>query len=87
MVHEARREPNKALAAYQRAIAINPEDAEALFRASMLLKQQKAYEAAAEFLERAAKLDATNAETHQQLAAVRALQLVHGGIEAQAVAT
>jgi len=87
MVHEARREPNEALEAYQRAIAINPEDAEALFRASMLLKQQKAYEAAAEFLERAAKLDATNAETHQQLAAVRALQLVHGGIEAQAVAT
>lgn len=77
-VHEERREVELAIDAYNRALAINSQDPEAIVHAAQLLKQIKAYEEAGELLERGTKLLPDDADLHQQLAAIRALQFVHG---------
>jgi tetratricopeptide (TPR) repeat protein len=76
-VYEARREQPRALDCYQEAIAQNPNHAQAFYRAGFVLKALKDYPRAAQMLKKAVQLDPRNIEAHHQLAAVRALELVH----------
>ena len=79
-VYEQRREITQALEAYRRALELDPQDELSHYRAGLILKQQKAYPQAARLLERATELNPKDSEIIQQLAAVRALELVHGGL-------
>jgi tetratricopeptide (TPR) repeat protein len=78
-IYEGRREANEALQSYQRAIALNQRSPEAHFRAGVILKGLKSYTQAARMFRRAVDLDPKDAAAAHQLAAVRALELVHGG--------
>jgi tetratricopeptide (TPR) repeat protein len=78
-IHEARREDEQALHAYTQAISLNPNCDEAHFRAGLVLKHLKAYKQAASMIERAVELNPKDPKVLHQLAAVRALELVHGG--------
>jgi tetratricopeptide (TPR) repeat protein len=80
LVHEARRESEKALDAYRRCLVIKPDHAGANLRAGLILKDLKVYSEASELLGRAAEMDPKDPNVLHQLAAVRALQLVHGGM-------
>jgi tetratricopeptide (TPR) repeat protein len=84
-LHEDRREFKHALDAYERAIDLDPANAEAHFRAGLVLKGLKAYEQAGAMLKRAVELNPRSPDVLHQLAAVRALELVHGGIRQTAV--
>ena len=77
-VYEDRREFSRALDSYRKAIALDPAALEALYRAGVLLRSLKAYKNAGELLKRAAELAPVNQDVLHQLAAVRALELVHG---------
>jgi tetratricopeptide (TPR) repeat protein len=85
-VYEERREFKRSLDAYQRVIEIDPAHGEAHYRAGLVLKQIKAYPQAGRMLKRAVELNPKDPEALHQLAAVRALELVHGGIAQQVVA-
>jgi tetratricopeptide (TPR) repeat protein len=78
--YEARAQHKRALESYQRAISLNPTVAEPYYRTGVLLKSRKAYAQACQMFERAAELDPNDADILHQLAAVRAISLVHGGI-------
>ncbi len=78
MVFEARRDLKRALEAYERALALDPHHADAFLRAGLAHKSLKAYARAAERLEQASALAPNNPDILHQLAAVRALELVHG---------
>ena len=78
-IYEERREANEALQAYQKAISLNQRSPEAHFRAGVMLKSLKSYSQAARMFRRAVDLDPKDATAAHQLAAVRALELVHGG--------
>jgi len=80
-VHEDRRERSLALDAYERAIAVEPQSAEAHFLAGVALKHMKSYARACRMLKKAVDLNPKDPEAHHQLAAVRALDLVHGGLQ------
>jgi superkiller protein 3 len=84
-IYEERREFGRALKTYQNVLNIDPENGQAHFRAGLMLKQQKAYSRAAQMFERAVTLDSKDSDAFHQLAAVRALELVHGGIEGTVV--
>ena len=77
-VYEDRREFSRALDSYRKAISLDPAALEALYRAGVLLRSLKAYKNAGELLKRAAELAPVNQDVLHQLAAVRALELVHG---------
>jgi tetratricopeptide (TPR) repeat protein len=79
-IFEIRRDTTRALEAYERALALDPECSEAHFRAGVLLKERKAYAQAGHLLKRAVELNPKNPDLLHQLAAVRALELVHGGM-------
>lgn len=85
-VYEDRREFKRSLDAYQRVIDLDPAHREAHYRAGLVLKQIKAYPQAGKMLKRAVELNPKDPEALHQLAAVRALELVHGGIAQQVVA-
>lgn len=76
---EARRDIQGALDTYRRAAAIDRRCTEAFVRAGLLLKGIKSYSAAAEMFRHASTLDPLDPTILHQLAAVRALELVHGG--------
>ena len=78
LVYEDRREFARALDWYRKAIALDPDRLEAFYRAGVLLRTLKAYRKAGEMLKRAAELAPVNQDVLHQLAAVRALELVHG---------
>lgn len=80
LVYEQRREMPLALEAFQRALHLDPEDEQSHYMAGLIYKQQKAYHQAARMFERAVEINPKDSEALQQLAAVRALELVHGGI-------
>ncbi|MFN2149912.1 MAG: tetratricopeptide repeat protein, partial [Anaerolineales bacterium] len=85
-VHEIRREHSAALEAYQHALEINPDDVESLIEAGLILKAIKVYDQAGELFERAVKINPVDPQALQQLATIRALQLIHGGVrETEAV--
>jgi tetratricopeptide (TPR) repeat protein len=86
-VYEARRETDAALEAYLRAVSLNAHDIDSCMQAGLILKGIKSYEHAAEMFERVVTSRPNDAKALHQLAAVRALQLVHGGIETQVVTT
>lgn len=86
-VFEERREFEQALQAYQRAVELNPELAQAYLRAGMVYRNLKAYPQAARMFKRAVELAPEDASALHQLAAVHALQLVHGGFHPSAVTT
>lgn len=86
-IYENRREVNEALQAYQKAISLNQRSSEAHFRAGVVLKGLKSYSQAARMFRRAVDLDPKDAAAAHQLAAVRALELVHGGTLHTAVPT
>ncbi len=86
-VHEDRREIQLALESYQRAIELRPDRSESHFRAGVILKSQKEYGLAGRMLSRAAELSPNDPDILHQLAAVRALQIVHGGIPRTVKAT
>ncbi len=81
LVYEARRQPSQALEVLRRALNLAPQSLEAHLHLGRVLKQLKAYPEAAAVLKRAVEIHPTNAEAMHQLAAVRALELVHGGIQ------
>lgn len=85
LVYEARRQPTQALEVLRRALELAPQSLEAHLHVARVLKQMKAYQEAAAVLKRAVEIDPTNAEAMHQLAAVRALELVHGGIQTSGV--
>jgi len=84
--YEERREFKRSLDAYQRTIDLDSSNGEAHFRAGLVLKQIKAYPQAGKMLKRAVELNPKDADALHQLAAVRALELVHGGLSQQVVA-
>lgn len=86
-IHEERRELDHALDAYEQAIGLNQSSAEAHFRAGLVLKNLKAYARAGRMLKRAVDLNPKDPEAFHQLAAVHALELVHGGLTRTAVTT
>jgi tetratricopeptide (TPR) repeat protein len=86
-IHEARREDEQALSAYTQAISLDPKSDEAHFRAGLVLKHLKAYRQAANMIERAVELNPKDPKVLHQLAAVRALELVHGGTLNSAVSS
>jgi tetratricopeptide (TPR) repeat protein len=77
-VFEDRREYSRALDSYRKAIAIDSGALEAFYRAGVLLRSLKSYKNAGELLKRAAELAPVDQDVLHQLAAVRALELVHG---------
>ena len=77
-VFEERRELPQALRCYERATSIAPHQSESFFRSGLLFKQMKQYAQAVTQFKKAAELDPHNPNIHHQLAAVHALQLVHG---------
>lgn len=74
-----RRELTHALDAFQRALSLDPDHAPAHFGKAMAHKELKNYKDASDELGKALDLNPNDAEAHQQLAAVRALTLIHGG--------
>jgi tetratricopeptide (TPR) repeat protein len=74
-----RRELPRAVEAYQRAISRDANYAPAHFGKAMAHKGLKNYQDASDELGKALDLNPNDPEAHQQLAAVRALTLVHGG--------
>ncbi|HEY45771.1 MAG TPA: tetratricopeptide repeat protein [Anaerolineae bacterium] len=78
-IHEARREDDQSLNAYTQAISLDPNNDEAHYRAGLVLKRLKEYRRAASMIERAVELNPRDPKVLHQLAAVRALELVHGG--------
>ena len=85
-IYEERREFKRSLDAYQRTIDLDSSNGEAHFRAGLVLKQIKAYQQAGKMLKRAVELNPKDPDALHQLAAVRALELVHGGLSRQVVA-
>jgi tetratricopeptide (TPR) repeat protein len=83
--YEERREYKRSLEQLEAAIAHDPSCAPAYFHAGKVFRAIKDYPQAGRMLERAVELDPKNAEALHQLAAVRALELVHGAIPLQAV--
>lgn len=77
-IFEARRQYTRALEAYQKAIQLDPDQSESHFKAGLILKQMKAYPEAGMMLKQAASLNSQDPDIMHQLAAVRALELVHG---------
>ncbi len=84
-VYEDRREYKRSLDSYQRAIELDTDSAPAHFHAGLVLKNIKAYPQAGHMFQRAVELNPKDPDALHQLAAVRALELVHGGIAQQAV--
>lgn len=80
-VHEARRDFEKAMDGYRRTISLDKGHAKAHYRAGLVLKALKDYDQAAVMFKSAVDLSPHDADAHHQLAAVRALELVHGGIQ------
>lgn len=78
-VHEDRRQHQRALHHFERAIQLNNKSAAAHFHAGMVLKALKAYGKAANMFRQAADLNPNDSDALHQLAAVQALDLVHGG--------
>ncbi|MFV1858368.1 MAG: tetratricopeptide repeat protein [Anaerolineales bacterium] len=78
LVYEDRRDYSRALDSYLKAVEIDPNSLQAHYRAGLLLRTLKAYRKAGEMLKRAAELAPTDQGVMHQLAAVRALELVHG---------
>ena len=78
LVYEDRREFSRALDSYLKAVEIDSNSLQAHFRAGVLLRTLKAYRKAGEMLKRATELAPADQEVMHQLAAVRALELVHG---------
>jgi tetratricopeptide (TPR) repeat protein len=77
-VYEDRRDYRHALEAFRRAIELDPRCTQAYFRSGLVLKMLKSYPQAGQMLKRAAELAPIDREVMHQLAAVRALELVHG---------
>jgi tetratricopeptide (TPR) repeat protein len=77
---EERRELTDALAAYQRAIECQPNASPAYYRSGVILKQMKRYPEAGDMLRQAVEYTPNDPDLLHQLAAVRALELVHGNI-------
>lgn len=84
-VHQARRQDTQALNAYLHAITLDPKEAAAYKQAGLILKVLKSYRQAADMFEKVVSINPLDPDALHQLAAVRALQLVHGGMEEQAV--
>jgi tetratricopeptide (TPR) repeat protein len=87
MLYEDRRQYTEALDAFQRSIACNGNSSIPYLRAGVVLKHLKIYPQAGEMLGKAVELNPQDHEALHQLAAVRALELVHGGIREMAVTT
>lgn len=78
LIYEDRRDYSRALESYLKAVEIDPNSLQAHYRAGLLLRTLKAYRKAGEMLKRAAELAPADQGVMHQLAAVRALELVHG---------
>ena len=78
VVYEERRDYRRALESYRRAIELDNRTTQAFYRSGLVLKVLKAYPQAGQMLKRAAELAPVDRDVMHQLAAVRALELVHG---------
>ncbi len=83
--YAARREMNQALESFQRAITLDPSSGKAHFLAGLMYKQLKAYAQAGRMFKKAVELNPKDSEAFHQLAAVNALELVHGALAHSAV--
>jgi tetratricopeptide (TPR) repeat protein len=87
-VYEARREAHLALESYKLAIELDPMDFDSLMHAGLILKNIKLYDQAGALFERGVQINPLDPQALQQLATIRALQLIHGNnAEAEAVPT
>lgn len=86
-VYEERRQHARALEAFQESLRWDGVNAKALFHTGLILKQLKAYQDAGQMFERAVEINPRDPDALHQLAAVRALQLVHGGLQQTRVNT
>jgi len=77
-VFEDRKDVPHALEIYQKILDIDPENALAPYRAGLILKNMKAYQEAGNMFKLAVNLNPKDPDAMHQLAAVRALELVHG---------
>lgn len=78
LVFEGRKQYDRALEMYQIAIKYAPRNAANHTRAGVALKQLKDYAGSVTALEKAVALDPNNLEATRQLAAVTALNIIHG---------
>jgi tetratricopeptide (TPR) repeat protein len=79
-VYEDRRDLDLALRAYERTREIDPTNAKAYYRSGLILRSMKSYDQAGQMLRKSVELDPDDREALHQLAAVRALELVHGNM-------
>lgn len=79
-VYEDRRDLDLALSAYERTREIDPKNARAFYRSGLILRSMKSYDQAGQMLRKSVELNPEDREALHQLAAVRALELVHGGV-------
>lgn len=78
LVFEQRKQFDRALEMYQLAIKAAPRNANNYARAGIALKHLKDYAASVAALERAVALDPNHLEATKQLAAVTAMNIIHG---------
>ncbi|MGQ0604335.1 MAG: tetratricopeptide repeat protein [Anaerolineales bacterium] len=78
LVFEGRKQFDRALEMYELAIQHAPRNAANHTRAGVALKQLKDYAGSVHALEKAVALDPKNLEATRQLAAVTALNIIHG---------
>ena len=77
-VFEDRKDIPQALETYQKVLDMDPENILAPYRAGLILKNLKAYSEAGSMFKLAVNHNPKDADAMHQLAAVRALELVHG---------
>jgi tetratricopeptide (TPR) repeat protein len=86
-VCEERQELDRALDAYQSVISHDPNSFEAFFRSGLILRSKKNYPQAGGMLKRAVEINPLDRNALHQLAAVRALELIHGRVAASRIST
>jgi len=77
-VYEDRKDAAKAIEIYQKVLHMDPDNSLAPYRAGLLFKNMKAYQEAGSMFKLAVNLNPKDPDAMHQLAAVKALELVHG---------
>jgi tetratricopeptide (TPR) repeat protein len=81
-IYLERREPQKALEIYQKAILVNPEDSRGYWQAAQVLRDGRDYLGAEAMLRKAVEFAPEDVNIRRQLGAVITLNLIHNSQEA-----